>query len=182
MTIYTIGHSNHPVERFIEMLAAHEIELVADVRTIPKSRHNPQFNADILPASLREKDIAYHHIPQLGGLRHAKKDSVNLGWENVSFRGFADYMQTEEFGKGLEELTGLAQGKKVAIMCAESLPWQCHRSLIADALSVRGITVRHIMSRKSAREHVLTAFARITETTITYPAPVTAPLLDGRTG
>ncbi len=169
MTIYTIGHSNHPLEKFVEMLRGHGIELVADVRTIPKSRHNPQFNGDTLSVSLREQGIDRRHLPALGGLRHAKKDSVNRGWENASFRGFADYMQTEEFAKGLAELVALAEGKNVAVMCAEAVPWRCHRSLIADALVVRGLTVMHITSRTSVKEHVLTAFARVKGTAITYP-------------
>jgi len=169
MTIYTIGHSNHPLEQFIEMLTAHSIQVIADVRTIPKWRHNPQYNSGVLPASLREHGIEYRHVPGLGGLRHAKKESLNRGWENASFRGFADYMQTADFGKGLAELTALAEGKKVAVMCAESVPWRCHRSLIADALTVRGITVLHIMSRTSAKEHALTSFANVNGTTVTYP-------------
>ncbi len=167
--IYTVGHSNHPIEKFIEMLTTHGIELVADIRTIPRSRRNPQYNSDALPASLKERGIDYRHLPDLGGLRHARKDSPNRGWENASFRGFADYMQTEDFGKGLAELTALAEGRKVAVMCAESVPWRCHRSLIADALSVRGVTVLHIMSRTSAKAHTLTSFARVNGTSITYP-------------
>ena len=170
MTIYTIGHSNHPLEKFVEMLSSHDIELVADVRTVPRSRHNPQYNADSLPASLQEQGITYRHLPLLGGLRHAKKDSANTGWENASFRGFADYMQTEEFGKGLEELTALAAGKKVAVMCAESLPWRCHRSLIADALTIRGIPVYQIMSRVSAPLHRPTPWAKVEDQHITYRA------------
>jgi uncharacterized protein (DUF488 family) len=169
MTIYTIGHSNHPLEKFIEMLATYGIELVVDVRTIPKSRYNPQFNSDVLSASLKEKGIAYRHIPDLGGLRHAKKDSQNKGWENDSFRGFADYMQTEGFEKGVAELIALAEEKKSAVMCAESVPWKCHRSLISDALLVRDITVMHIMSKASAKGHALTPFAEVSGTTITYP-------------
>jgi uncharacterized protein (DUF488 family) len=170
MTIYTIGHSNHPLEKFIEMLAAYGIELVVDVRTIPKSRHNPQYNSDALPANLMEHGVEYRHVPDLGGLRHARKDSLNAGWENDSFRGFADYMQTEGFEKGLAELTILAQGRKTAIMCAESLPWRCHRSLVADALTVRGTKVMHIMSRTLSKDHALTSFARVNGLSITYPA------------
>jgi uncharacterized protein (DUF488 family) len=183
MTIYTIGHSNHPLEKFIEMLTAHGIELVADVRTVPRSRHNPQFNSNVLPASLREQGIEYRHLPDLGGLRHAKKDSLNTGWENTTFRGFADYMQTDDFEKELAELTGLAGEKKAAVMCAEAVPWRCHRALIADALMVRGVTVMHIMSRTSANEHTLTSFAKVNGTTITYPgeAPPQMELFDRRT-
>jgi uncharacterized protein (DUF488 family) len=169
MTIYTIGHSNHPIGKFIEMLTVHGIELIVDVRTIPKSRHNPQYNSDLLPASLREQGIGYQHVPALGGLRHAKKDSPNNGWENSSFRGYADYMQTDGFEKGLAELIALAGEKRTAVMCAEAVPWRCHRSLIADALSVRRITVKHITSRTSAKEHTLTPFAKVDGTTITYP-------------
>ncbi len=170
MTIYTVGHSNHPIEKFIGMLTAHDIELVADVRTIPRSRHNPQYNSDSLPASLEQHSVAYRHMPALGGLRHAKKDSQNNGWQNDSFRGFADYMQKEEFEKGLAELIAAAEEKKIAILCAESVPWRCHRSLIADALSVRAVTVMHIMSRTSVKEHTLTSFAKVSGTSITYPA------------
>jgi uncharacterized protein (DUF488 family) len=168
-TIFTIGHSNHLFEKLLEMLKAHEVQLVVDVRTIPRSRHNPQFNSGILASALKTEGIGYHHLPALGGLRHAKKDSLNTGWENDSFRGFADYMQTEGFGKGLAELTALAGEKRTAVLCAEAVPWRCHRSLIADALTVRSITVMHIMSRTSVKEHVLTSFAKVSGGTITYP-------------
>ena len=169
MTIYTIGHSNHPIEKFIEMLMAHEVRLVADVRTIPKSRHNPQYNGELLKAALEAADIGYRHLPALGGLRHPRKDSVNRGWENDSFRGFADYMQTEGFAAGLSELMVIGREQRTAVMCAEALPWRCHRSLIADALLVRGVTVLHIMSRTTAKEHSFTSFASVSGTTITYP-------------
>ena len=169
--IFTIGHSNHPLEKFIEMLRAHGIGLIADVRTIPKSRHNPHYNSDVLAAALHENRIAYHHLPLLGGLRHPKKDSINSAWENDSFRGFADYMQTEGFAAGLSELLATGQEQRTAVMCAEALPWRCHRSLIADALLVREVTVMHIMSRTSVKEHVLTPWARVQGMTITYPRP-----------
>ncbi len=169
MTIYTIGHSNHPLEKFIEMLTALGIELIVDVRTVPRSRHNPQFNSDALATSLREAAIEYRHLPALGGLRHAKKDSANTGWKNESFRGYADYMQTGEFAKGLADLIALAEGKRVAVMCAESVPWRCHRSLISDALVARGVAVTHIMSRTSAKGHGLTPFAKVDGTSVTYP-------------
>jgi len=171
MTIYTIGHSNHPLEKFIEMLRDHGIGLIADVRTIPKSRHNPQFNSDALAAALHENRIAYHHLPLLGGLRHPKKDSINSAWESDSFKGFADYMQTEGFAAGLSELLVIGREQRTAVMCAESLPWRCHRSLIADALLVREATVMHIISRTSVKEHVLTPWARVQGMTITYPRP-----------
>lgn len=169
MAIFTIGHSNHPFERFLEMLKAHEVRLIADVRTIPRSRHNPQYNSDALAAALHEDRIAYNHLPSLGGLRHPTKDSINGAWENGSFRGFADYMQTEGFAAGLSELLTIAQGQRTAVMCAEALPWRCHRSLIADALLVREVKVMHIMSRTSVKEHVLTPWARVQGMTITYP-------------
>ena len=168
-TIFTIGHSNHLFEKFLEMLKAHEVQLVVDVRTIPRSRHNPQFNIDILPSALQAEGIGYHHLPALGGLRHRKKDSLNSGWENDSFRGFADYMQTEGFASGLSGLLALGQEHRTSVMCAEALPWRCHRSLIADALLVRGITVMHIMSKSSTRGHALTPWAKVAGTTITYP-------------
>jgi uncharacterized protein (DUF488 family) len=174
LVIYTIGHSTRPLDQFIGMLKAHDRELVADVRTIPRSRRNPQYNSDSLETNLKASGIGYAHLASLGGLRHAKKDSVNQGWENDSFRGFADHMQTEEFEKGLEALIGLAGQKKTVILCAEAVPWKCHRSLIADALFVRGITVLHIMSRSSVRPHALTPWAEVIGTAITYPAPGTA--------
>jgi len=175
MTIYTIGHSNHPLEKFIEMLTAHGIGLIADVRTIPKSRFNPQYNSDALTASLKEHNIEYRHIPTLGGLRHPKKDSTSA-WENDSFRGFADYMQTEGFAAGLSGLLAIGQGQLTAVMCAEALPWRCHRSLMADALLVRRVTVMHIMGRTSVKEHALTPWARVRGMTITYPLIVRSGL------
>jgi uncharacterized protein (DUF488 family) len=169
MTIYTIGHSTHPIEEFVDILKAHAIELVADVRTIPRSRHNPQFNSDALETSLKALGIGYAHMAGLGGLRHAKKDSPNDGWENASFRGFADYMLTEEFEESLLMLIEKAGTRKTAIMCAEAVPWRCHRSLISDALFVRGIAVLDIMSRTSAKPHSLTPWAKVHGSTIAYP-------------
>jgi uncharacterized protein (DUF488 family) len=169
LTIFTIGHSTHSIEEFVEMLKAHDIEFVVDVRTIPKSRHNPQYNSDTLAATLYKRAIGYEHLPDLGGLRHAKKDSINTAWENASFRGFADYMQTEDFQKSLSTLIETAGKQPTAIMCAEAVPWRCHRSLIADALLARGIKVKDIMSKSSAKEHKLTAFAEVNDTAVTYP-------------
>ena len=171
MTICTIGHSNHPFETFLEMLKAHEVLLVADVRTIPRSRHNPQFNTDILGPALKAEGIEYRHLPALGGLRHARKNSGNSGWKNDSFRGFADYMQTERFAAGINELITMGREQRTAVMCAEALPWRCHRSLIADALLVRGVTVLHIMNRTSVKEHALTPWAAVRGMAITYPGP-----------
>lgn len=154
---------------FLALLQSHALKRVVDVRTIPKSRHNPQFNRDALAASLRRAQIAYTHLPKLGGLRHARADSVNTGWNNSSFRGFADYMQTPEFSTALARLEKLAHTKQCAIMCAEAVPWRCHRSLIADALTVRGHAVKHIMTPSRANRHTLTPFARVRGRRITYP-------------
>jgi len=169
MQIFTIGHGTKSIEDFIELLKTYDVQRIADVRTIPKSRHNPQFNKEILPRSLKKARIGYIHIKGLGGLRHSKKDSVNAAWRNASFRGFADYMQTEDFKKNIERLIKLAKQKKIAIMCAESLPWRCHRSLIADALQARGIRVKHIMSQKICNDHTLTPFAKLKDFQVTYP-------------
>jgi uncharacterized protein (DUF488 family) len=169
LTIYTIGHSTRTIEDFVALLAANNIELLADIRTIPRSRHNPQFNTDTLSISLKDNDIAYQHMSGLGGLRHAKKDSPNTGWETAGFRGFADHMQTEEFRESLEVLIETAREKRAAIMCAEAVPWRCHRSLVADALLVRGIRVIHIMSKTSLREHTLTPWAEVKGISILYP-------------
>ncbi|HLI50586.1 MAG TPA: DUF488 domain-containing protein [Thermomicrobiaceae bacterium] len=167
--IYTIGHSTHPIEEFLELLRQHGITLLADVRTVPRSRKNPQFNRETLPASLGDQGIEYRHLAALGGLRKTSKDSPNLGWRNASFRGYADYMQTQEFVEGLLALIDLANEQTVAIMCAESLPWRCHRWLVADALVVRGIDVEHIMSNGQLRKHALTSFAVVDGLTVTYP-------------
>ncbi len=168
-TIYTIGHSTHPIDEFIKILEAYEIGLVADVRTIPKSRHNPQFNQGELQRSLEENGVSYMHLKELGGLRHATKSSINTGWRNLSFRGYADYMQTEEFRAGIERLMELAQRQRTVIMCSEAVPWRCHRSLIGDALLVRNFHVMDIMSESSARPHELTPSAKVEGLSITYP-------------
>jgi uncharacterized protein (DUF488 family) len=170
-TIYTVGHSTRTTEQFIVLLKAHGIEELVDVRAIPRSRYNPQFGTEELAASLQQAGIAYTHLGKLGGLRHASKDSVNLGWQNTSFRGFADYMATPEFTSGLDELKSLAEQKKVAIMCAEAVPWRCHRSLISDALTIQGWQVLHIQSRKTASPHKLTPFLKVQDGKIMYPAP-----------
>lgn len=171
-TIYTIGHSTHDKKKFIEMLKAYGIRLLIDVRTIPKSRKVQQFNRDTLEKFLRKEGLTYVHIPELGGLRHASRNSINTGWRNAGFRGYADYMQTGEFWEGLDKLMRIAEGKKSAIMCAEALPWRCHRSLIADALLVRGIKVFHILSSKKLLEHKMTEFAKVRNGIIAYPSAV----------
>jgi len=171
MTISTIGHSTHPIEEFIRMLEIHGIARLVDVRTIPRSRRNPQFDQENLPGSLQAAGIEYRHLPGLGGLRHARKDSMNTGWRNVSFRGYADYMQTPEFTENLNDLVEIATESPTAIMCAEAVPWRCHRSLIADALLARGVPVTEILSAGKSRPHALTAFAKLDGARVTYPAP-----------
>jgi uncharacterized protein (DUF488 family) len=156
--IYTIGHSNRSLSYFMDLLQAFEIEMIVDIRTIPRSRRNPQFNQKELKRDLKKEKIRYVHLEKLGGLRHAKKDSVNTGWENLSFRGFADYMQTEGFEEGLDELIELALESRCALLCAEAVPWRCHRSLIADALTLKKWKVYHIQSKKTAKPHELTPF------------------------
>lgn len=168
--VYTIGHSTHPIDEFLELLRAYEIRLLADVRTVPGSRRNPQFNQAPLEQFLREHEVDYVHLKELGGLRRTTKDSINTGWRNLSFRGYADYMQTEEFRSGIERLMELARARRTVIMCAEAVPWRCHRSLIGDALVVRGVRVLDIMSATSAKPHELTAWARVDGDSITYPA------------
>jgi uncharacterized protein (DUF488 family) len=168
--IFTIGHSTHPIEEFVDLLRAHGVAQVVDVRTVPKSRHNPQFGEDQLRQSLPSAGIAYLRLEALGGLRRATKDSINAAWKNASFRGYADYMQTNAFEAGLSELLELASQNPTAIMCAEAVPWRCHRSLIGDALLVRGVEVLDIMTAKSAKPHTLTSFAQADGTRVTYPA------------
>src|ERR1051326_3913478 len=168
-TLYTIGHSTRTMEQFIALLRAHDIQMVVDVRTIPKSRHNPQFGQDLLSPALHEASIEYTQLAKLGGLRRAARDSINTGWQNSSFRGYADYMATGEFEEGLEELKAMAQKKRVAILCAEAVPWRCHRSLIADALTIQGWQVLHIQSRKTVRPHELTPFLKVENGRIIYP-------------
>jgi len=168
-TIFTVGHSTLPIERFTALLAAYAIERLVDVRTVPRSRHNPQFNADALAASLADAAIVYAAMPALGGLRHARADSPNGGWRNKSFRGYADHMQSAAFRDAIAALVRTGMEARTAIMCAEAVPWRCHRSLIADALVVRGIEVVEILSETSWRMHALTPFARIDGTSIIYP-------------
>jgi len=167
--VFTIGHSTRPVSEFVEIIKAYGIENVVDIRTIPKSRHNPQFNEDTLRESLKAVKIGYLHMKGLGGLRHALRGSPNMGWRNASFRGFADYMQTQEFKEDLEKLIEAAEKRPTVIMCAEAVPWRCHRSLVGDALLIRGVQVRHIMSASSSRDHILTPWAKAKGTKITYP-------------
>jgi uncharacterized protein (DUF488 family) len=185
MVLFTIGHSTRSLDELVEALRGHGVVTLCDVRTVPRSRHNPQFNREALEAQLPSRGIAYRHLPQLGGLRRPRKDSPNGAWRNASFRGFADYMQTDEFEAALDELMSIAAERgPAAVMCAEAVPWRCHRSLIADALTARGvlgpwpaarggspplIEVRHIRDARHAEPHRLTAFARVREGRVSYP-------------
>ena len=170
LTVFTIGHSTRPLAELIALLEEHGIRRLVDIRAIPRSRHNPQFEGGALAAALEGRGIEYRHEPGLGGLRHARVDSPNQGWRNASFRGFADYMQTPEFQAALERLLDLARERPTAILCAEAVPWRCHRSLVADALGVAGTRVRHIQGPGQVREHTRTPFARVSGSRITYPA------------
>lgn len=168
--IVTVGHSTRSAEEFVDLLKAHGVTCVGDVRTVPRSRRNPQFNKETLSGTLKAAGIGYRHFPGLGGLRHAKAEAQeNRGWRNASFRGYADYMQSAEFAESLDELIELARHERVAIMCAEAVPWRCHRSLIGDALLVRGIAVEDLMTPTRSQPHTLTSFAKVEGTRVTYP-------------
>jgi uncharacterized protein (DUF488 family) len=169
VTIFTIGHSTRTIDEFVELLNTYDVTLIVDVRTVPRSRHNPQFNKEILPNTLKPQGIKYIHMPDIGGLRHPKRDSINLAWRNSSFRGYADYMQTQEFTDNLLKITALARENCLALMCAEALPWRCHRSLISDALVVRRVRVQHIISATSCLNHELNEMAHVEGNQITYP-------------
>jgi uncharacterized protein (DUF488 family) len=170
-SIFTVGHSTRSIDEFVKLLEAHGVKQIVDARSIPLSRHNPQFNADTSKESLQQAHIRYKHLKKLGGLRHTSKASINLGWRNASFRGFADYMATPEFSEGLEALMKIATTRTTAIMCAEAVPWRCHRSLIADALSKKGWIVQDIISTSAPRRHRLTPFLKIKKGQLTYPEP-----------
>lgn len=170
MTIFTIGHSTRRADEFLSLLRANGVTMLVDIRTVPKSRRHPHFAKDALAAFLASHGIRYVHLPALGGLRKPRRDSPNGAWQNASFRGYADHMQTAEFAQGIDELLALAGEGTVAVMCAEAKWWQCHRQLVADALIARGIDVRHIMTRGDAPRHELTSFARVSGSRVTYPA------------
>jgi 3-methyladenine DNA glycosylase/8-oxoguanine DNA glycosylase len=167
--LHTIGHSTRSLDELCALLRAFEVTTLVDIRTIPRSRHNPQFDAATLPRALRARGIGYAHLAALGGLRHARRDSPNAGWRNASFRGYADYMATPGFEAGLGELRALAGRGAVALMCAEAVPWRCHRSLVADALTARGARVEHITGPRRASSHRLTPFAEVEGDAVSYP-------------
>ncbi len=169
LVLFTIGHSTRALDEFIGLLRAQKIDLLVDVRKMPRSRRNPQFNRDTLPQSLEEVGIDYVEMPALGGLRRRSKDSPNGGWKNPSFRAFADYMLTPEFVEGVRDLINMAQNRRACLMCAEAVPWRCHRSLIADALVIRGIRTEHIMGSGRTLNHVLKPLAHVDGLRITYP-------------
>lgn len=167
--IYTIGHSTRSIEEFIKILTAYGVNRLVDIRTVPRSRHNPQFEEAALAEALRKREIEYFHMRSLGGLRHARKDSINTGWKNASFRGYADYIQTQEFSAAIKELVAQTNEKTVAIMCAEAVPWRCHRSLVGDALLARGVEVVDIISETNAKPHKMTPWAKVDGSSVTYP-------------
>jgi uncharacterized protein (DUF488 family) len=169
LTLFTIGHSTRTLDEFIELLKAYSIALLVDVRTVPRSRYNPQFNKETMPGSLKPIGVRYIHMPEIGGFRRPKHDSLNLAWKNMGFRGYADYMQTKEFTDNLLKIMALARENCSALMCAEALPWRCHRSLISDALVVRHVKVQHIISATSTITHELNEMAQVEGTKITYP-------------
>jgi len=168
-TVYTIGHSTRSADDFLAILNAYAIEILADIRTVPRSRRNPQFDQQELQRFLCKHGIRYVQLPGLGGLRRAREDSINTGWENASFRGYADYMQTAEFAQAIDDLIALATTQRIAIMCAEAVPWRCHRSLVGDALLVRGVAVEDILSQTNSKPHKLTPWANVEGIRITYP-------------
>jgi uncharacterized protein (DUF488 family) len=167
--ICTIGHSNRSIDDFIDLLRKNGIACLLDIRTVPKSRHNPQFGQDQLAPSLENAGIEYRYLPGLGGLRRPRADSPNAGWRNLSFRGYADYMQTDAFAENVDAVIALGRTRACALMCAEAVPWRCHRSLVADALLVRGVHVDDIIDARQRRAHKLTPFARVEGLRITYP-------------
>jgi uncharacterized protein (DUF488 family) len=168
--VHTIGHSTRPLDEFISMLQAHSISKLVDIRTVPRSARNPQFNRESLPQDLAKAGIRYEHLASLGGLRKPRANSLNTGWKNESFRGYADYMQTPEFAGAIDRVVDEAIRENICLMCAEAVPWRCHRSLVSDALLARGICAIHIMSAKTAQPHKLTSFARVRGKSVTYPA------------
>lgn len=169
-SIWTIGHSTRTQDDFLALLAAHRIDAIADVRRFPMSRRHPHFNTDVMPIWLEARGVAYRHFVDLGGRRSARGDSINTGLRHASFRGYADYMATPAFENALDALLAWAGARRAAVMCAEAVYWQCHRSLLADALAARAIDVRHILDAASVRAHKLHPMARVEDKkTVIYP-------------
>jgi uncharacterized protein (DUF488 family) len=179
--IYTIGHSIRPKDELLALLRSFDVTVLADIRTIPRSRRNPQFDGAALRSALEAQSVRYVWLPKLGGLRRARRDSPNTGWRNASFRGFADYMSTPDFESGLEEVRSLVAEGTVALLCAEAVPWRCHRSLVADALTARGARVEHITAASHSTPHRLTPFAHVEGERVTYPGNA-PPAADGHAG
>ncbi len=167
-TIYTIGHSTHTLAEFVRMLQSFEIKILVDIRSLPGSRKYPQFNKDSLEIALPEMGINYIHLTALGGRRKVNKDSENTAWRNTSFRAYADYMETEEFKRGIVELEKLAIAKTTAYMCAEAVWWRCHRSMVSDDLKAKGWTVLHIMAEGKVQEHPYTSVATVENGEVCY--------------
>ncbi len=177
--VLTVGHSTRSLAELVDLLQVHGVTRVVDVRTVPRSRQNPQFNQETLPAALASAGIRYTHAAGLGGRRRPRPDSPNTGWRNVSFRGYADYMQTPAFAVALSDLLALVRRERVVVLCAEAVPWRCHRSLIADALAVRGVLVAHVVSGRGTQPHRCTPWARVEGSHITYPLDTAAaPVLE----
>jgi uncharacterized protein (DUF488 family) len=171
LPIYTIGHSTRSIAEFTEMLNAHAVKRLIDVRTVPRSRHNPQYNREELSAALERGHLHYSYMPGLGGFRQPRKDALtNLGWRNLNFRGYADYMQTPEFAGHLHDLVAMGALEQVAIMCAEAVPWRCHRSLIADALLALDVEAAEIVSATQIKLFTLHPWAQVNGTQVSYPA------------
>ena len=169
VTVYTIGHSTRPLDAFMALLARDEVRCIADVRSIPASRRHPQYNQEPLAAALVGQGVDYVHMPALGGRRRPVPDSPNTAWRNEGFRGYADHMATPEFHAAIDELLAVAAEQRTAVMCAEAVPWRCHRSLVADALVARGVQVLHILDSGTA-PHALTPFAVVDGTEVRYRA------------
>lgn len=168
LEVWTFGHSTRPLEDFLEALSSFEIKVLADVRSYPSSQRYPQFNKENLKSSLAAAAIDYQHFPELGGRRRARPDSLNLAWRNESFRGYADYMETEDFRRGITRLLDVATTRRTAIMCAEAVWWRCHRSLISDYLKAKGIEINHIMGAGKSGPHPFTSAARIVNGELSY--------------
>jgi uncharacterized protein (DUF488 family) len=178
VALFTIGHSTRSIDEFLDLLRIHRIQRIIDVRTVPRSRRHPHFSQEALRESVVAAGIGYAHMPELGGLRKPRRDSVNTAWRNEGFRGFADHMRSAEFEAGLQGLIGFGETDRVAVMCAEAVPWKCHRSLIADALVARGVPVAHIVGADAPRPHRLDPTARVDGERVTYPGPPNAEQLE----